>query len=122
MDKQEMLARARELRRGMTPQERHLWYDYLRDCPWKFTRQKIAGAYILDFYCHAARLAVEVDGSQHYEAAGQQADARRTAALQAQGIAVLRVSNADVNVRFAAVCEGIANAVQQRIAEREKEK
>ncbi len=57
-----LLENARVLRKTMTPQERHLWYDYLRTCPFRFVRQKIVGPYILDFYCHSARLAIELMG------------------------------------------------------------
>ena len=69
-----LLDNARSLRREMTKEERHLWYDFLRTHPAKFYRQKIVGNYILDFYCHTARLAIELDGSHHYEQAGQAAD------------------------------------------------
>ncbi len=90
------LAYVRSLRKNMTDAERKLWYEYLRPCPYKFTRQKSVGPYILDFYCASAQLAVEIDGSQHYEPQGQQQDAARTAYLQAFGIFVLRFSNRDV--------------------------
>ena len=73
------LAYVRSLRKNMTDAERKLWYEYLRPCPYKFTRQKSVGPYILDFYCASAQLAVEIDGSQHYEPQGQQQDAARTA-------------------------------------------
>ena len=70
---------ARHLRKNMTPWERKLWYNYLRNCPVRFQRQKAIGGYIADFYCASARLIVELDGSQHYTPEQQQADARRTA-------------------------------------------
>ena len=110
-----LLPRARQMRREMTPQERRLWYDFLRGCPYRFTRQKVIGPYILDFYCHKARLAVEVDGAQHYEKDGQEADRRRTHYLSAVGITVLRLSNADINTRFSAACEEILRVVAQKI-------
>ena len=112
--KRELLGNARELRKAMTPQERHLWYDYLKTCPYRFVRQKIMGSYILDFYCHRAKLAVEVDGSQHYQTAGQQADAVRTAFLNGIHIKVLRFSNAEVNTQFPAVCGKILAEAQRR--------
>ncbi len=59
---------AKELRKNMTKEERHLWYDFLRSYPVKFTRQKVLGKYIADFYCAKANLVIELDGSQHYEA------------------------------------------------------
>ena len=64
-----LLSPARELRKNMTKEERHLWYDFLRTYPVKFTKQKIIGNYIVDFYCAKAGLVIELDGSQHYEAA-----------------------------------------------------
>ena len=98
---------ARQLRREMTKEERHLWYDFLKTLPLTVHRQKVMGRYIVDFYCAAAKLVIELDGSQHYEEAGKAADQERDAFLAAQGLTVLRYSNADVNERFAAVCEDI---------------
>ena len=111
-----LLENARVLRKTMTPQERHLWYDYLRTCPFRFVRQKIMGPYILDFYCHSARLAIEIDGSQHYEKEGRAADAKRTDYLNSIHIDVLRFSNAEVNTQFAAVCSKILTEAQKRKA------
>ena len=67
-----LTGKAKKLRRDMTKEERHLWYDYLRNYPVRFLRQKVIDQYIADFYCHAARLVVELDGSQHYEEKEQQ--------------------------------------------------
>ena len=106
-----LLPFARQLRKEMTKEERHLWYDFLRDCPYKFTRQKIVHQYILDFYCDSKKLAVELDGSQHYEEKGQSDDAVRTEFLNRLGICVLRFSNAEVKENFRGVCEAILLAV-----------
>ena len=57
---------AQTLRKNMTKEERHLWYDYLRSYPIRFQRQKVLGKYIADFYCAEAKLVIELDGSQHY--------------------------------------------------------
>ena len=102
-----LLKNAQHLRREMTPQERKLWYLFLRTYPVKFYKQRIIGSYIVDFYCASARLVVEVDGSQHYDVAGQTHDARRTAFLESLGLRVVRYSNADINQRFDSVCEAI---------------
>ena len=91
----------------MTKEERHLWYDFLKGLPLTVHRQKVMGRYIVDFYCAAAKLVIELDGSQHYEEAGKTADSERDAFLAAQGLTVLRYSNANVNEHFAAVCEDI---------------
>ena len=112
----EMISRARQLRRDMTKEERHLWYDFLRAYVPRFTRQKIVEPYILDFYCSAAGLAVELDGGQHYEDADKAYDERRTAYLQQQGIQVLRFSNLDVMRNFDGVCRQIDIEAKKRLA------
>ena len=92
-----------------------MWYDYLRDYPVRFQRQKTIGSFIVDFYCHAAKLVFEIDGSQHYEPEGEAYDARRTAVLAENGLEVLRFSNREVNLEFRGVCEAIDNAVKRRL-------
>lgn len=106
---------AQELRRNMTPQERHLWYDFLSGYPVRFRRQKQFGRFIVDFYCSAAKLILEVDGSQHYTPDGMEYDEERTAYLEGLGFQVLRFSNADVDRRFRAVCEYIDQNVKTRM-------
>ena len=64
---EQLIPRAKQLRKDMTKEERRLWYDYLRAYPVKFSRQKVMGNYIVDFYCAKAKLVIELDGSQHYE-------------------------------------------------------
>ena len=76
---------ARKLRKEMTKEERHLWYDFLQPHPVRFSRQKILGNYIADFYCAKAKLVIELDGSQHYEDRNAEKDARRTAFLEVDG-------------------------------------
>ena len=103
---------ARRLRREMTKQERHLWYDFLKGLPVMVHRQKVIGNYIVDFYIAEEKLVIELDGSQHFEDAGKQADAVRDAYLNSVGLTVLRYSNADVNQRFRGVCEDILNHIK----------
>ena len=112
----QLLHRARQLRRDMTLQERKLWYLFLRAYPVKFYKQRIIGSFIADFYCHAARLVIELDGSQHYEPQGLAYDEERTAVLAQYGLAVLRFSNHDINTQFCAVCEQIDETVQRRLS------
>lgn len=102
-----LLGYSRELRKNMTRQERHLWYDFLKPLPVVFKRQKVIDGYIADFYCASARLVIELDGSQHYHDDGAEYDKIRDAALKAHGLMVLRYSNADVNENFSGVCEDI---------------
>ena len=112
-----MIPRAKELRRKMTKQERHLWYDFLRTYEPYFQRQKTIGSYIVDFYCHAARLVVELDGSQHYEQHAQVYDGERTLFLEAAGLHVIRFPNAVVDRDFASVCAAIDREVKMRLTE-----
>ena len=104
---------AKELRRDMTPQERHLWYDFLRAAPARFSRQRPLGRYIVDFLCASAKLVVELDGSQHCEPEALARDEARTRALEGMGYRVLRFSNRDVDQRFREVCECIARAIAE---------
>ena len=98
---------AKTLRKNMTPEERHLWYDFLKPLSVTVNRQKIIGRFIVDFYCASAKLVIEIDGSQHYEEQGMETDKIRDACLRSKGLTVLRYSNYEVNHRFDAVCEDI---------------
>ena len=102
-----LISNARSLRKSMTKEERHLWYDFLRYCRPRFRRQEIIANYILDFFCHEAKVAIELDGSQHCEPSAMAYDNRRSAHLQSLGITVLRFSNFDVNKNFQGVCQHI---------------
>ena len=110
----ELTKYAQTLRKNMTKEERRLWYEYLRQYTHQFRRQVTFGHYILDFYCAAAKLAIELDGSQHYETDGQQYDEKRDAWLESQGIQVLRFSNTDVLQNLAGVCQAIDMTVKDR--------
>ena len=98
----------------MTKEERHLWYDCLKQLPVTVHRQKVLGRYIVDFYIASAKIVIELDGSQHYEPAGQESDTIRDAYLQSLGCQVLRYSNADINYRFGNVCQDIFNHLTQK--------
>ena len=113
----ELLPRAKELRRDMTPQERKLWYLFLRKYPVKIYKQRIIESFIVAFYCASAKLVIELDGSQHYEKQGQAYDRERDAILSGLGLKVLRFSNAQINREFSAVCAAIDRALQERIRE-----
>jgi very-short-patch-repair endonuclease len=105
---------AQALRNQMTKEERRLWYSFLRNHPVQFKRQAVCGNYILDFYCPLARLAIELDGSQHAEPEGLEKDRIRTEYLNSCGIYVLRIPNRRIWVNFRGVCEGIDDLVQKR--------
>ena len=108
---------ARELRKDMTKEERHLWYDFLQKYPIRFSRQKVLGKYIADFYSAEAKLVIELDGSQHYENESLKKDAERTAFLEAYGLKVIRIPNNEINGNFKAVCEYIDEAVKQSLSQ-----
>ena len=112
-----LVSNARNLRKNMTKEERHLWYDFLRSYPVKFLRQKILGKYIVDFYCAEAKLIVELDGSQHYEDKGREYDTERTAYLEQYDVRVLRIPNNEVNQNFSGACEYIDLAVKQSLSQ-----
>ena len=99
--------RAQRLRKNMTPQERHLWYDFLKNRPERFRRQKVMGAFIVDFCCPSRKLVIELDGGQHYEDAEEARDRSRAHWLEKQGYTVLRYTNTEVDHNFFAVCEDI---------------
>ena len=102
-----LTSNAKSLRKGMTKEERHLWYDFLKTLPMTIHRQKVLDHYIVDFYIASAKIVIELDGSQHYEDEGIRRDCERDAYFKAQGITVLRYANADINQRFQAVCQDI---------------
>ena len=104
---------AKTLRKSMTKEERHLWYDFLKALPVTVHRQKVLGNYIVDFYIASAKIVIELDGSQHYESDHQQKDLQRDAYLRQNGYKVLRYSNADINQRFPEVCQDIFNHINK---------
>ena len=109
--KNPLQANAKKLRKNMTRQERHLWYDFLKDLPQTVNRQKIFGDYIVDFYIPSCKLVIELDGAQHTEPQAAEYDAHRTAYLQSIGCRVLRYGNNAVDANFAGVCEDILQKI-----------
>lgn len=97
-------SRASELRKNMTQQEWNLWYFYLRNHRLKWYRQRIIDRFIVDFYCHAAKLVIEIDGKQHYTEQGIAYDVERTQVLQEYGLKVLRYTNQQLEYNFQEVC------------------
>ena len=84
-----------------------MWFDFLKALPQTVRRQKVFGSYIVDFYIASKKLAIELDGSQHYEDTGKDYDKRRDAYLKSLGLTVLRYANSDVDKNFGGVCEDI---------------
>lgn len=108
------LEAAKELRRKMTPHERKLWYLFLRNYPIKIYKQRIIGSFIVDFYCHRAKLVIEIDGSQHYEENGIAYDEERSAYLQSLGLKMVRYSNREITWNFKKVCEQIDGLIREK--------
>ena len=113
----QLIPLAKQLRKEMTKEERHLWYDFLRPYSVRFSRQKVLGKYIADFYSAEAKLVIELDGSQHYEPDEMQNDADRTAFLEEYGLRVIRIPNNEVTGNFRGVCEHIDAAVRQSLSQ-----
>ena len=103
-----LIGNSRALRKNMTKEERHLWYDFLKLLPITVRRQKVSGTYIVDFYIAEAKLVIELDGSQHFEESGQEKDAQRDTYFESLGLTVLRIPNNAVTENFRGVCEKIA--------------
>ena len=106
---------AKALRKNMTQEERHLWYNFLRHYPIRFLRQKVIDNYIVDFYCHQARLIIELDGSQHYEQSGLLKDIVRTEKIEARDLTVIRIPNNEIHRNFIGVCEYIDWMVKESL-------
>ena len=108
---------ARVLRKTMTKEERRLWYEFLRGYPVRFTRQKVLGQYIADFYCASAKLVIELDGSAHYTEEGEAYDKKRTEFLEGYSLQIIRIPNNEITFNFRGVCEYIDLLVKRSIKE-----
>ena len=118
--KTDLIPRAKELRKQATPQENHLWYDFLRSYPVRFQRQKTIDSFIADFYCHKAKLVVEIDGWRHFTEDGLDYDEKRTAYFETRGLKVVRYRGAAVDADIEAVARQIEEMARTRIAELER--
>jgi len=110
-----LIPRAKEMREAMTPQERRLWFGFLRGYPARFKRQAVIYHYIADFYCHAARLVIEVDGIQHQLADALEYDRIRTETLEQLELLVLRFTNDEIEHNFDFVRKKIDQTVKERL-------
>ena len=113
----QLVSAAKSLRKNMTKEERHLWYDYLRTYSVRFTRQKILGKYIADFYSAEAHLVIELDGGGHYTEEQMQYDAERTKFLEGYGLKVIRIPNNEVTSNFRGVCEYLDLVIEQSLSQ-----
>ncbi len=103
------------LRRNMTKEELHLWYDCLKKLPFTVNRQKVIGNYIADFYIASAKIVIELDGSGHYTYQGKVKDKKRDEFFAENGMLVLRYSNLDIHKNFKFICEDIYNNIIKRL-------
>ena len=110
------IALAQNLRKNATSHENHLWYDFLSTYKIRFQRQKAIDNFIADFYCHKAKLIIEIDGSQHYTKSGKQKDEFRTEILKGYDLKIIRFTNAQVDRNFLGVCEYIDSVVKNSLA------
>ena len=106
---------AKNLRRNATPQENHLWYDFLSKYTVRFQRQKVINDFIADFYCHKAKLIIEIDGSQHYTPIGMQNDKFRTEILKGYDLKIIRFTNKQIDENFDGVCWYIDMVVKESL-------
>ena len=106
---------AKSLRKNATPQENHLWYDFLSTYEVRFQRQKAIDHFIADFYCHKAKLVIEIDGLQHYTIVGKQKDEFRTEILNGYDLKVIRFTNHQIDTNFRGVCQYIDTIVKQSL-------
>ena len=108
---------AKALRKNATPQEKHLWYDFLSTYRIRFQRLKAIDDFIADFYCHEAKLVVEIDGSQHYTNEGKEKDEFRTEVLEGYALTVIRFTNHQIDANFFSVCQYIDAVVTASLRE-----
>ena len=105
---------SQSLRKNMTKEEKHLWYDFLKRLPITVNRQRKIERFIVDFYISAYKLVIELDGSQHGDPENRIKDEERDAVLDTFGIKVLRYTNEDVNKNFDGVCRDIMKHIERR--------
>ena len=111
----ELKENARLLRKNMTKQEKHLWFDFLRTYPVKIYRQRVIDRFVADFYCSAARLVIEIDGAPHFTQEGKEYDEVRTDALKRYQLEVIRFTNHEIETNFTGVCQTIDAEIKKRL-------
>ena len=111
-----LINNSRELGKNMTPEEKHLWYDFLKDINITVHRQKVIFDYIVDFYIPSAKIVIEIDGSQHYEKENRKNDKERDFKLNSEGIKVLRYTNLQIKRDFENVCRDILNNITPHLS------
>ena len=113
----DLVESAKFLRNNMTKEEKRLRYDFLQKSPFRFSRQKILGKYIADFYCAKAKLVIELDGSQHFEKEVREYDNKRTAFLEEYGLKIIRIPNSEINNNFEGICRYLNEQIEQSLSQ-----
>ncbi|MBQ8005144.1 MAG: DUF559 domain-containing protein [Clostridia bacterium] len=103
----ELVSTSQKLRKEMTREEKHLWYDFLKKLPFTVNRQKNIGNYIVDFYVSSKNTVIEIDGSQHFREENKLQDEQRDSDLKKLGLRIIRYKNIDINRNFESVCKDI---------------
>ncbi len=106
-----LVKNAQTLRKNMTDEEKHLWYDFLKKLPFTVNRQKNIGNYIVDFYINSKNVVIELDGSQHLSEEHEKNDKKRDAELNKLGLQVIRYTNDDIKKHFYEVCTELAEVL-----------
>ena len=117
MRNQKLTPVSKILRKNMTKEEKHLWYDFLRTYPIRFSRQKVLGKYIADFYSAEAKMVIELDGSQHYEKENRIYDEKRTEFLKEYDLKVIRIPNCEINNNFEGICRYLDKKIKQSLSQ-----
>jgi very-short-patch-repair endonuclease len=107
----QLVEKAKELRKNMTPAEKRLWYGYLKTFKFRVLRQRPIDNFIVDFFCAQLRLVIEVDGESHFTDDGKDYDWERTQILEGYGLKVLRFSNDEVLQDWEGVCRRIEEEI-----------
>ena len=113
----ELTENAKFLRNNMTKEEKHLWYDYLKKCPVRFSRQKVLGKYIADFYSAEAKIVIELDGAQHFEKENRIYDEKRTEFLEQYNLKIIRIPNSEINTNFEGICQYLDKQIEQSLSQ-----
>ena len=113
----EIIPLAKTLRKNMTKEEKHLWYDYLKKCPVRFSRQKVLGKYIADFYSAEAKIVIELDGAQHFEEENRIYDEKRTEFLEQYDLKIIRIPNGEINTNFEGICRYLDKQIEQSLSQ-----
>jgi very-short-patch-repair endonuclease len=107
----QLVEKAKELRKNMTPAEKKLWYGYLRMFKFRILRQRPINNFIVNLFCAQLRLLIEVDGESHFTDEGKDYDWERTQILEGYGLKVLRFSNDEVLQDWEGVCRRIEEEI-----------